>query len=206
MANLNAPRGLIPYRSSTDGYTTGGMGLYYVPATYGPAIFVGDPVVPTGASDANGIPVVNLATAGATNVILGPMVSIAAGGRSGNYSIPVTRDMVPYRAASTAQYILVDHNPNALFWVQEDSLPLSAGFIPVATAGMKNGNLIAGTGSTVTGYSGWTLDSSTVVTAGPTLQLRILRALQEEDNEPGANYAKWLVRINLHALTGLNGF
>lgn len=205
MPNVNAPRGLIPYRNSTDGYETGGMGLYFVPATYAPAIFIGDPVVPTGASDANGIPIVQLASAGATFPLLGPMVSIAPGGRSGNYSVPVTRDMVPYRAASTNQYILVAHNPNELFWVQEDSLPLSAGFIAVATAGMKNGNLIAGAGSTTTGYSGWTLDSSSVVTAAPTLQVRIMRALQEEDNEPGTNYTKWLVRINLHVLTQAAG-
>ena len=204
MPNSNAPRGLIPYRRSTDGYETGGLGLYFVPSSYNQAIFVGDPVVPTGASDANGIPVVALATAGATNPILGPMVSIAPGG-SNMAVVGVTRDMPVYHVASTSQYILVAHDPNELFWVQEDSLPLSAGFIPVATAGMKNGNLIAGAGSTATGYSGWTLDSSSVVTAGPTLQVRIMRGLQEEDNQLGANYAKWLVRINLHSLTGLNG-
>jgi hypothetical protein len=204
MPNVNAPRGLIPYRRSTDSYETGGLGLYYVPATYGPAIFVGDPVVPTGASEANGIPVVALASAGATFPLLGPMVSIAPGGSNGRV-IGVTRDMTPYRAASTSQYILVAHDPAELFWIQEDSLPLSAGFIPLATAGMKNANLIAGVGSTVTSYSGWTLDSSTVAAAQPTYQLKIMRLLQEEDNEGGQNYAKWLVRINLHVLTQAAG-
>ena len=203
MPNLNAPRGLIPYRSSVDGYETGGMGIYYVPSTYAPAIFVGDPVVPTGASDANGIPVVALASAGATFPILGPMVSMAPGGQGASYRYPVTRDMPVYRPASTAAYILVAHNPNEMFWIQEDSLPLSTGFIVAATAGMKNANLIAGTGSTITGYSGWTLDSSTVAAASPTLQVRIMRALPEEDNECGANYCKWLVRINLHCLTAV---
>jgi hypothetical protein len=183
-----------------DAYNTGGLGLYFVPSSYPTAMFVGDPVVPTGASDANGVPVVALATAGAANYILGPFVSIAPGG-SNMAVLGVTRDMPVYHPASTSQYILVAHDPNELFWVQENS---AGGSIAMATAGMKNANLVAGTGSTVTGYSGWQMASGSIA-VGPTLQLRILRGLQQEDNVMADTNAKWLVKINLHSLLNPSG-
>ncbi len=88
-----------------------------------------------------------------------------------------------------------------MFVIQEDSV---GGAIVTATAGMKNIDLIAGSGSTVTGYSGWMADSNTIQTTN-TLQLRIMQALVEEDNTPGTSYAKWLVKINLHSLNNLTG-
>ncbi len=204
MANANTPRGLIPYRMLTDGYMTGGLGLYSVAAGLNQALYVGDPLLPTGGSDAFGVPQVTIGVAGAAAITLGPMVAIAPGGPNGAVTA-VTRDMPIYHPALTGQYILVAHDPNELFMIQEDSLPLAAGFIAVATAGMKNANLIAGAGSTFTGYSGWLLDSSTVAAASPTLQLRIMRALMQEDNTPGQNYCKWLVKLNLHFFNSLNG-
>ncbi len=203
MANNNSPRGLVPYRNIYDAYMTGGLGLYYIPSTEGSNIFIGDPLIPTGASDAYGIPAVTLATAGATNLTIGPMVSIAPGGPNTKV-LPVTRDLPVYHAASSAaEYILVAHDPNELFWIQEDSV---GGSITVATAGMKNADMIAGAGgSTTTGYSSWMLDSNTAAAASPTLQLRIVRLLMEDDNTGGISYAKWLVKINLHFLKDLNG-
>jgi hypothetical protein len=202
LANANSPRGLIPYRNIVDAYNTGGLGLYYVPSTYATAIYVGDPVIATGAADANGIPVVQLATAGSSDYTLGPMVAIAPGGSNGAV-VPVLQNQPVYHVASTSQYILVAHDPNELFWIQEDSV---GGSIDTASSGMKNANLVSGTGSTVTGYSGWMLDSSTINTTN-TLQLRIMRALQEEDNTVGtaSTYGKWLVKINLHSLNNLTG-
>lgn len=201
MPNPNTPRGLIPYRNSTDGYFTGGLGLYFIPSSYPTALFIGDPVVPTGASDANGIPVVALATAGAGNYLLGPIVSIAPGGNNMGV-IGVTRDMQVYHVGSTSQYVLVAHDPTWLFWVQENSI---GGSIAMASAGMKNANLVAGAGSTITSYSGWQMASNSVAAAQPTYQLRIMRGLQEEDNVMADTNAKWLVRINLHSITNPNG-
>lgn len=201
MPNPNTPRGLIPYRNMTDSYFTGGLGLYFIPSSYPTALFIGDPVVATGVSDANGVPVVARATAGAANNLLGPIVSIAPGGNNMGV-LGVTRDMQVYHVGSTSQYVLVAHDPSWLFWIQEDSV---GGSIAMATAGMKNANLVAGAGSTVTGYSGWQLQSSSLAAAQPTYQLRVLRGLQEEDNVMGDTNAKWLVKINLHSLTSLNG-
>jgi len=200
MSNANAARGLIPYRRYDGSPWNGSANIYYVPSTYGTALYIGDPLVATGASDANGVPVVQIATAGSSAFTIGPMVGIVTGG---DPAIPVTRDQSIYHPASTSQYILVADDPNLLFWIQEDSV---GGSIATATAGTKNADLVSGTGSTVTGYSGWMLDSSTIQTTS-TLQLRIMRALVQADNVIGTSdsYAKWLVKINSHSVLRTTG-
>lgn len=200
MANANTPRGLIPYRYASGAHYNGAFNVYSVPASYGTALYVGDPLVATGASDANGIPVVQIATAGSSAFTIGPMVGLVP---AGTPQIAVTRDLPVYRQASVAAYIAVADDPNLLFWIQEDSV---GGSIATGTAGMKNADLIAGSGSTTTGYSGWMLDSSTINTTS-TLQLRIFSALQQTDNVVGTSdtLAKWLVRINNHSITRTTG-
>ena len=198
MANLNMPRGIIPVQR-LDGSPYNGMAnVYHVPAAYGTALFLGLPLIATGASDANGVPVAAIATAAGGAYTIGPMVGVVSGG---DPVVAVQRDTLVYHPVSTAQYILVADDPDLIFEAQEDSV---GGAITVATAGTKNIDLIAGTGSTVTGYSGWMLDSSTIQTTN-TLQMRILRAVNRTDNEPGSAYAKWLCKINLHSLRNLTG-
>jgi hypothetical protein len=198
MANANTPRGLIPYKYATGQPYNGAANIYYVPSNYATALYIGQPLIATGASDANGIPVVQTATAGTGNYILGPMVGIVDGG---DPVVAVTQGLPIYHPASTAQYILVADDPNLLFVAQEDSV---GGAITVATAGTKNIDLVAGAGSNVTGYSGWMLDSNTVGT-GATLQMRIVQGLQEADNTMGQDYAKWLVRMNLSSYRNTTG-
>lgn len=198
MANANTPRGLVPYRYTSGAPYNGASNIYYVPSTYATALYNGQPLVATGASDANGIPVLQTATAGGGAYTIGPMVGIVNGG---DPIVAVTRDLPIYHPASTSQYILVADDPNLLFWIQEDSV---GGAIAMATAGTKNADLVAGSGSTATGWSGWQLDSSTIQTTN-TLQLRLVQGLQEPDNVMGSSYAKWLVKINLHSLNNTTG-
>src|SRR5512143_3952259 len=198
MANPNTPRGLVPYKYSTGAPYNGSANIYAVAADYGTALYLGDPLTPTGASDANGIPYVQIATAAGGSYVLGPMVGIVDGG---NPVVAVLQNSPIYHPASTLQYILVADDPNLLFWIQEDSV---AGPIAMATAGMKNADLIAGSGSTATGWSGWMLDSSTIATTN-TLQLRLMGGLQEADNTMASSYAKWLVRLNLSTITHTTG-
>lgn len=194
MANANVPRGLIPYRRTTGEPFNAGTNIYYVPSSVASNIFIGDPVTYlTAAADANGIPAVTLATAGSSNNILGSMVGIVNGG---DPIVPITRDLPIYHQASTGGYILVADDPDTLFEVQENG---NMG----AQAPNRNVNLVSGTGSTVTGYSGWQLNSSTLATTN-TLQMRVIRMLQQADNVAGTN-AKWLCRINLNALTSTTG-
>lgn len=201
MANPNTAKGLIPRQRIDGSPYNGARGLYYVPSTYATALFLGQPLVATGASDANGIPVVQTATAAGGAYTIGPMVGIAEGGDPGAANIGITRDLPLYHPASTSQYIHVADDPDLIFEIQEDSV---GGSIAMATAGTKNADFIAGAGSTVTGFSGWMLDSSTINTTN-TLQLRLLGGVRRADNTMAADYAKWLVKINLHSLRNLTG-
>lgn len=198
MANKNTPKGLIPVQRIDGSPYSGQANVYSVPVGYGTALYIGLPLIATGASDANGIPVAQIATAAGGNYTIGPMVGIVDGGEQ---VVAVTRDMPIHHPASTNQYILVADDPDLIFESQEDGV---GGAITVASAGTKNIDLIAGAGSTITGFSGWMLDSSTINTTN-TLQCRILRAVQRPDNELGSAYAKWLVKINLHSLRNATG-
>lgn len=193
MSNAVIARGLQPYRHADGSVWNGSCNVYAVKSTYASNIFVGDPVVQVSAdNDTNGIPGVRLATAGTANLVLGCMVGIVA---AGNPVIAVTRDMSVYHPASTAQYILVADDPQLIFWIQEDASGSSFSGFPG-----KNANLVSGTGSTTTGYSGWQMLGSTIATGNATFQLKVLKPLEQPDNDSTLASAKWLVKINQHAL------
>ena len=195
MANANIARGLVPYRRTTGEPYNGAANVYYVPASVASNIFVGDPVTwLTASADTQGIPGVTLATAGGSNYLLGSMVGIVSAGEP---IIPVTRDLPIYHAASTAGYILVADDPDLLYEVQEN------GAMAQGAPG-RNVNLVSGTGSTITGLSGWQLNSATLATTA-TLQMKIIRGLEQSDNTVGSTNAKWLCRINLSALLNQTG-
>jgi hypothetical protein len=209
MANANAPRGLIPYRrASGEPYNSAGN-IYYVPASYATNIFVGDPVqIVTASADTQGIPSVRVITAGngtdtgiSTFGLIGAVMGVIPGGEP---QIPVTRDLPVFHQASTAGYVLVCDDPDVLYMVQENGSMAGAGPYTAGTvAGPgKNVDLVSGVGSTVTGFSGWTLGSSSLSTNA--LQMKVLRMLEQADNQLGTN-AKWLCRVNLNQLTSSSG-
>lgn len=203
MANANTPFGLRPINDNGTPWSGQGRMVAF-PASQASNIFLGDPLVPLGGSDAYGVPLVGLATAGATNVILGGFIGVCNGpaGGAGNAVSTLTRDLPVYRQASILNYGFVCDDPNQLYAIQEDS---DGGAIAAATGSFANGNLVSGAGSTVTGFSGWMLDSSGVAAAAnPTFQLRLLGTLRGPDNEIG-NYCKWVVRLNLPALWSVTG-
>jgi hypothetical protein len=208
MANANVARGLIPYRRASGEPYNGSANIYYVPSGYGTAIYVGDPVqIVTASADLQGIPAVRVVTAGngtdsgiATYGIIGAMVGIVSGGEP---VVAVTRDLPVYHPASTEGYILVSDDPDLMYVVQENgnmggSSP-TKGSVPGPG---KNVDLVSGSGSTVTGYSGWSLGSASLSVNA--LQMRVLRMLEQADNALGTN-AKWLCRINLNQLTNTTG-
>jgi len=197
MANANTPRGLVPYAHYDGSLWNGSANIYYVAAGYGTALYVGDPVVTHSASnDANGIPAIQLGASGSP--IVGSVVGIVDGGPFAAPTITVTRDLPVYHPASTAQYLLVADDPTLLFWVQDDASTQNT-YAPQLWAG-KNANLVSGSGSTYSGFSGWQLQASSVATTS-TLDLKIMRPLNSADNAIGtaANTnmnAKWLVKLN----------
>lgn len=191
MPNLNVAFGLKPVRYASGAPYNGAAKEYFVPASDGTALFIGDPVVLAGSADAGlTAAAVTRATAGSagriTGVVVGfrPSDSIIANG---------------YRLASTEAYVLVADDPDLLFEIQDDSV---GGALAAADIGL-NADLIAATGNTFTKRSGFMLDTSTKATTA-TLQLRIESIVNRADVEVGAT-SKALVRINLPTQTGAAG-
>lgn len=194
MANANAAFGGRPVGSLIGASLSGMVTTYSAPSDYATALYIGDPVVVTGARS-NGFQNVNLATAGATNQITGFIVGFQP-----------TASLVQngYGVASTVRYPIVCDDPSAIFELQEDAV---GGAIAEASIGL-NVNLVAGSGSTYYKKSGWMLDSNTVG-SDATYQMIIRDIVTRLDNASATAYAKYLCTINLHtkrlgALAGIS--
>ena len=199
MVNANIPIGLRPINDNGTPWSGQGR-LVAFPASQLNNIFLGDPVVPLGGSDAFGVPYVGLAAAGAGNAILAGFNGIMNGPQGSGFT--VTRDLPVYRQGAIATYGFICDDPNQLYVMQEDSV---GGAIASAVGAFANGNLVAGAGSTVTGFSGWQLQSSSVAAAAnPTYQVKILGLARGPDNALGIN-ADWVVRLNNSSLWSTSG-
>lgn len=179
MANSDTPFGLKPVRHRNGAPFNGAGSLYYVPSSYGTAVFPGDPVVVTGTADASGIAEVNVATAGDGNSITGVVI-----GRTNGDGVLLADDSLEL-PASTGGYLLVADDPDVVFEVQ------ASGSV-AATDISNNANLASGTGSA--GVSGWEMGASAALA---TSQIKVLRLVRREGNALGAN-AKVEVMINNH--------
>lgn len=181
MANANFAAGLKPVRRFSGAPYNNGLRRYSVPATYATALFVGDPVIKTGTSDADGYSEVNAAANGGsiTGVVVGfeDYASLLLG----------------YGAASTVRAVLVADDPELLFEIQEDAV---GGTLALASVGL-NCDLISAAGSTTTRTSGWMLDTSTAATTA-TLQVKIVEFQHRADNAYPLAQSKVLVKINKH--------
>ena len=194
MTNSNTPYGLKPVKNSP--FVEIPKNYYYIPASYGTALFIGDPVIKTGTSNtvnvtsagrffnAGSLPEINKATAGDANKITGVIIGFLANPTNLN---------VAYNPASTEAVAIVADSPLQEFEIQEET----AGTALAVTAVGLNANVVfAESGSTVTGLSGAELDTSTPATDA-TFQLKILRLVDAPDNAIG-QHAKWRVKINNH--------
>lgn len=194
MANANAPFGLMPI--NLDGTTWSGQGrLVHFPTSQAGNIFLGDPLIPLGTTDAYGVPEVGIATAGATDRIIGTFIG-RTNGPAGS-GVTLLQSNTVYRPASISSYGLICDDPGVAYTIQEDSV---GGNIPITTGGYANGNLVAGAGgSTATGFSSWQLQSSSVATGNATFQVKVIGLVRGPDNAIG-NYARWMVQLNLSGL------
>lgn len=167
--------GLRPVRYKSGAPYNGACNTYFVPATDATALFVGDPVIIAGSADANGVPTVTLAAAGAR--ITGAIVGFSANPSDTTDGALETG----YRVASTAAYVLVADDPNLLFEAEEDAV---GGALAAVDVGL-NVDLIAAAGSTATKRSGYLLDSSTKATT--TAQVRIVGFSQRVNSVIGSD-------------------
>ncbi len=210
MANVDSPFGLRPVRYMDGKPYNGAANPYYIPAGYGVATFVGDPVILTGTSNTaivtapgagkfgigtlNEVNKVTLADATtAAHRPIGVIVGFAA--LSSNLDLK-------YNPASTERVAYVADDPRLIFEIQAN------GAIPAASMGL-NGFLIQDhQGSTVTGLSGLELDTTgTAPQADASNPLLIWRAVNREDNDTTLIWAKVLVLIGVHQWAhGSNAF
>lgn len=195
MPNTDTPFGLRPVQHRNGAPYTGACKPYYLQSDYATAMFIGDPVVITGAVNTAAVsapgvgsfPVgaiqsINKATVN-TGAITGVIVGFA--GR---------QDSLTYNPASTERIALVADDPELLFEIQAD------GTYTPASVGLNAALIYTHSGSTVTGRSGAELDTGTTTAPGTSagLQLKVRGFVNREDNDMAAANSKLLVQINVH--------
>jgi hypothetical protein len=188
MANVSFIAGMLAVSHLFLDGSIGRVQRYFVPASDATALFVGDPVKAAGSADPiTGLMTVTRASAGDT--ILGVVQAVDQ-----IDGVPITSTILNriYRPASTAMYLMIADDPYTIFETQSDS----SATVALNDIG-ANANLVAGSGSIVTGLSGYQLDSSSIATTN-TLQLRLLGFKQAPDNTFPATNAKMRVLINNH--------
>lgn len=197
MANLNKPSGLSPYRYMNGAMFNGQGTVYYIASTDTNAYAIGDPVVTSsGNADANGVSAVTLATAGASNVLRGVILSMGGTVEGAMYGDPVNLNTTIIPATKTqSYYVMVADDPNILFLCQEFS---GAGSTNFTAADIGKGcNLKSGTNN---GFiSQWVLDDTAVSSTSSTRQVRLMGIERTTDNAFGS-YCKFVVKINQHEL------
>lgn len=188
MANGNNATGLKPVRATHGTPWACPLREYYVAAGDATALYIGDPVILSGAADADGTtPGCIRATAGGGGRITG----VVQGFRPDDLIVANG-----YRAASTAAYVLVADDPDALYEVQAN------GAVLAADIGL-NADFAAGTPNAFAKTSGFVLDMATKATTA-TLQARIVSVQPRADNDLSI-YSKVLVRLNTTTETGAAG-
>jgi hypothetical protein len=203
MANVNRPFGLRPVRYLNGAPYNGAVESFYVPASYAPAIFLGDPIVLSGGGNSvaaqgfapgtlpavalSGSPAAGLAALTYSQYVMGCVVGI----------LPVTRETNIYKPAATAAVLMCTTDPMIVYEIQDNG----GSVIGVGAGGMgRNANLYAGAGSTASGQSGYTLDAglTQVPATSLNMQLTIYRGVDRGTNDPTATYAIWEVMLNYH--------
>jgi hypothetical protein len=183
MANKDQPNGFTPIGTLSGADYHGKMRRVAFAVGDAAVARVGDLVKLTGTVDATGkIPIVAKGTAGAAAI--GVLVSLDFDADDeGDLMTPLTR------ATLTARTGQVLYGQDVLYKIQEDSV---GNAIEITEAGF-NCNIIAGTGSDVTG-SGMELDSDSAANTS-SLNVRLHYVFDSPDNVLGTN-AVWVVSIN----------
>jgi hypothetical protein len=151
----------------------------------------------TNFADANGVAAVTRGVAGSTirGVIVAIGLAVQGGYQGGPYVNPNNLTLVNRPTGAQAQnyYCLVVDDPSVIFEIQEDTTST-----PGQAAQMtKNANFVFNAPATGINVSGVQLNSNTYNTTA-TLNLKVIGAVQRDDNVPYTAFQKLLVTINNH--------
>lgn len=209
MANTSRINGFRPVKHVTGAPYNGQANIYATLVADAVPLFVGDPVILSGDGDpVSGLPSVARATGGAP--VLGVVVGIINSkldpvtGKMTQGSIAL--DTPQYRAASTAQYVLVCDAPDVVYEVEATTSAGGSYAYASANTGL-NADAYFATGSLVTGTSACTLNMTGAATTA-TLQFKVLGPVQRIDNEVIGSATKVYAKINAATLgngTGATG-
>lgn len=200
MANADTPMGLRPIRHKSGAPYNGACRPYYINSSYGTALFIGDPVTRNGTANTAAVKVpgggtfnvgtlieVEKTTAGDSNSDAERITGVVVG-----FSPLPTNLEAKHNPASTERVAYVCDDPDIVYEIQAN------GAIPAASMGLNAIFIYTHSGSTVTGRSGAELDTTgTVPAADASYQLRILRAVNREDNDTTLEHAKVEVVLNV---------
>lgn len=186
MSNPNAAFGLRPVRY-IDGTPWNGATIpCYCSSSYAVALYIGDPVLwsPTLAEkDATAkMPTVNVSAVASGSMIRGVITSFEPNPDN------LTQQYRPASQERIANVVIA--TPDLIFQVRTDGDETATKVFPG-----QNAILVAGTGSTITGLSGFTIDGSTTPTTTQAHTIHIVGLADIADNELD-DYAIWDVIIN----------
>lgn len=177
----NAPQGFQPLKSQAASLWNDQLDPFRVQDAYAFSLFKGDPVILAG-----GYITIGTAGSAVSGVFWGCKYINAIG----------TYIFSPYWPASTstfntagAECFVVDAT-STLFNIQ-----LSGTGIAQTNIG-NNANFVAGAGSTITGVSGYALDSTTVATGNATRNCKIIELTPNPTNAFSVSYNNAVVRLN----------
>ena len=186
MANIDNPRGL-----TVDKRTIGKDSItpYYVPASYGTALFIGDPVLVTGDGNAAATKGYEIGTLSAINKA---GVTGACTGTIVGFMPDFDQPNRLHNLASTERVALVCDDPHAEFLIQ------AAGTLTAAMVGMNADMIFTHAGNALTGISGVELSTAgTVPAVTATFPLKIL-GLDTDVNNSDISAANSNVRVKIN--------
>jgi len=197
MPNLNAPRGFVPARYLDGSSWSGAANLYFIAAADTNIMSPGDAVKSSTLTDALGTPGITkaLGTDTVRGVIAGFLVVPPYGASLVGTNLDLSLQNIPATKTKDYYALIVD-DPSMLFEIQDNGVSV------VASTSMNKNFSFTVTNPTAPQQNSASvlLNSSANTTIG--LNLRLVGAVQRDDNDRTLINAKWLVRFNQHELMG----
>lgn len=183
MPNQDTPNGLKAVRHYGGGEVR--TNDYRIASGLAANIFTGDPVKTIGTGK-------RITVCAATDAAVGVFQGVFYVAADGTPTFARYWATGTVTSATVDAVALVYDDPNILFEIQASDALVAADIGAVA-------NYAAGAGSTLTGISGFELDSASITVATNTSTMKIIELVPRDDNAYGAN-ARVHVLINKHEL------